>query len=85
MAEAQHDPVFADLFRAQFISIRRQPLLQLLHDGITRGDLPADTNIEVLADLIYGAMWYRLLAQHAPLDADFAHAIVKLLLPASPS
>ncbi|HEY4388551.1 MAG TPA: TetR-like C-terminal domain-containing protein, partial [Ktedonobacteraceae bacterium] len=83
MAEAQHDPVFADLFRTQFISMRRQPLLQLLQDGIVRGELPADTNIAVLADLIYGAMWYRLLAKHAPLDADFAHDIVKLLLPAS--
>jgi AcrR family transcriptional regulator len=81
MAEAQRDPTFADLFRSQFISVRREPVLQLLHSAIERGELASQTNIAVLADLIYGAMWYRLLTQHAPLDAAFAHEIVHLLFP----
>ncbi len=80
MAEAQLDPAFAKLFREQFIAVRRQPLLTLLLKGIERGELAQSTNIEVLADLIYGAMWYRLLNQHGPLDDQFALAIVQTCL-----
>lgn len=80
MAEAQLDPVFAELFRKQFIAVRRQPLLTLLRKGIESGELVQNTKIEVLADLIYGAMWYRLLAQHAPLDDEFAFDIVQTSL-----
>jgi AcrR family transcriptional regulator len=80
MAEAQHDPAFAVIFRTQFINVRRKPLLALLQHGVASGELANDTNVDVLADLIYGAMWYRLLAQHAPLDAAFAHDIVQVLL-----
>lgn len=80
MAEAQLDPVFAELFREQFIAVRRQPLLTLLCKGIERGELAPNANIEVLADLIYGAMWYRLLTQHGPLDDEFALAIVRACL-----
>lgn len=80
MAEAQHDPVFADLFRTQFIAARRQPVLTLLREGCLQGELSPDANIEILADLIYGAMWYRLLTEHAPLDDQFAHEIVHAVL-----
>jgi AcrR family transcriptional regulator len=80
MAEAQRDPAFAAIFRTQFINVRRKPLLTLLQHGIMTGELAADTNIDVLADLIYGAMWYRLLVQHAPLDDAFACDIVQALL-----
>lgn len=80
MAEAQRDPVFADFFRAEFILPRRQPLLAILRAGIRRGELPPATDSEVMADLIYGAMWYRLLARHAPLDEQCAREIVRTLL-----
>lgn len=80
MAEAQLDSAFAIFFREKFILVRRQPLLALLREGLQRGELPPETDCEVLADLIYGAMWYRLLAQHAPLDEQYAHAIVYALL-----
>ncbi|GCE30112.1 TetR family transcriptional regulator [Dictyobacter alpinus] len=83
MAEAQSDPTFAVLFRTEFITTRRQPLLTILHDGLKHGELPSSTNIEIMADLIYGAMWYRLLTQHAPLDATYAHDIIQTLLPNS--
>jgi AcrR family transcriptional regulator len=83
MAEAQRDPIFAVSFRTEFIAVRRQPLRMILREGLERGELPASTDIEVMADLIYGAMWYRLLTQHAPLDETYAYAIVRTLLPRS--
>lgn len=80
MAEAQRDSEFAPLFREQFIIVRRQPILTLLREGKALGELAPDSDIEVLADLIYGAMWYRLLVQHAPLDDAFARDIVHAVL-----
>jgi AcrR family transcriptional regulator len=80
MGEAQLDPAFAALFRDQFIMTRRQPVLALLLDGIERGDLAPESNVEVLADLIYGAMWYRLLVQHGPLDDTFAREVVQIVI-----
>lgn len=79
MAEAQLDPDFAVFFREEFILIRRQPLLLLLREGIERGELEPGADCELLADLIYGAMWYRLLARHASLDEQYAHDIVDML------
>lgn len=80
MAEAQRDPLFAASFRAEFISVRRQPLLDILREGMRHGELPADTDCEVMVDLIYGAMWYRLLTRHAPLDEKFARDVVRTLM-----
>lgn len=79
-AEAQLDPDFAREFQRTFIVPRRQELVALLQRGLQRGELASDTNLEVLADLIYGAKWYRFLLYPAPLDEAFAREIVKLIL-----
>jgi hypothetical protein len=50
------------------------------HTAVERGELDAEVNLDVLADLIYGAKWYRFLLYPAPLDAQFAHDIVELVM-----
>lgn len=50
-----------------------------------RGELAADTNLDVLADLIYGAKWYRFLLYPKPLDDTFAKEIVTLILRLRPA
>ncbi len=79
-AEAQLDPEFAREFQRMFIVPRKQALVALLQRGVQRGELAPDNNLEVLADLIYGAKWYRFLLYPAPLDAAFAHEIVEIIL-----
>lgn len=79
-AEAQLDPAFAREFQRTFIVPRKQELIVLLQRGMERGELAADTNLDVLADLIYGAKWYRFLLYPAPLDDVFAREIVRLIL-----
>jgi AcrR family transcriptional regulator len=78
-AEAQLDPEFAQEFQRVFIVPRKQELVEFLQRGLQRGELAPDTNLEVLADLIYGAKWYRFLLYPAPLDETFAREIVKLI------
>ena len=79
-AEAQLDPEFAREFQRVFIVPRKQRLVALLKRGVQRGELAPDTNLDVLADLMYGAQWYRFLLYPAPLDDAFAGEIVELIL-----
>ncbi|RUS46662.1 TetR/AcrR family transcriptional regulator [Cohnella sp. AR92] len=75
MAEAQFDDGFAQIFRESFISSRRAMLIALLQRGAARGELPKDADLELLADLCYGPIWYRLLNGHGSLDEPFVQAI----------
>jgi AcrR family transcriptional regulator len=80
MAEAQLSEEFALAFREQFIARRRQALADLLQRGIDRGELAPDTDVEFVADMIYGPMWYRLLNRHAPIDDRFADRLSAFVL-----
>lgn len=79
-AEAQLDPEFASEFQRMFIVPRKDALIALLQRGVDKGEIAPDTNLDVLADLIYGAKWYRLLLYPAPLDEAFAREIVELIM-----
>jgi hypothetical protein len=39
-----------------------------------------ESNLDVLADMIYGAKWYRFLLYPAPLDREFAEGLVQVIL-----
>ena len=60
------------LFRERFIESPRNVIRGLFKRHQNTSILKADMNIELILDLIFGAMWYRLLMQHAPLDDSFA-------------
>jgi AcrR family transcriptional regulator len=83
MSEALLDAEFAAALRDIFISRRRQVLLDILQRGVERGEIRTQMDLELMLDMIYGPMWYRLLNQHGPLDHAFAdqltRAIVKCL------
>ena len=79
MSEALIDPHFAESMRAIFIASRRNALRDILSRGIQRGELHSEVDIELIIDLIYGAMWYRLLNRHAPLNHRFARQLSALV------
>ena len=79
MAEAQSDARFGDLFFRNLISARRAVLKEILARGQMRGELDSERDLELLADLIYGPLWYRLLLKHAPLDAVFIADLLREL------
>lgn len=76
MAEAQFDAEFSRAFREDFIAHRRAVMLEILRRGQARGEVSQTSNLELVVDLIYGAMWYRLLNQHAPLDEQFIQQLL---------
>ncbi len=79
LMDAQYDAEFAPAFR-EYIAKRRQVCLNILGRAQKRGELKKDAPFELIADLIYGPYWYRLLVGHAPLDEAFARAQVNLVL-----
>jgi AcrR family transcriptional regulator len=79
MAEAQIDDGFGRRFRESFLEHRRSALGQLLDRAAARGDLPATPPPELAIDLVFGTLWYRLLAGHRPLDNQLADELVAVL------
>ena len=76
VAEMQVNPDFAAEFRAGFTAGRRAVFRRVVERGLARGELPRDASVELLADLIIGPVWYRLLNDHAPFDPAFCRALV---------
>jgi AcrR family transcriptional regulator len=80
MAEAQLDEGFASSFRNEFLARRRAVMLELLGHARARGEIDADADLELTAELFFGALWYRLLAASGPLDRGFADGMTDVLL-----
>jgi len=82
MAEAQFDATFAVEFRERLIDRRRAAMRMLLARAQARGELAAAADLEVLLDFAFGAMWYRLLLEHAPLSSAAAKSIARAVFAA---
>jgi AcrR family transcriptional regulator len=80
ITEAQTDQAFAVEYRARFVEPRREQARAVFRRAIERGELPADTKIEVALDLIYGPIYHRLLHGHAPLNDRFVQDVVDTAL-----
>jgi hypothetical protein len=74
VAEAQHDDHVARVL-ADFTAVRWAALRALLERGKAAGEVPAEADIEMLVDMAYGVLYYRLLIGHAPLDETAARSL----------
>ena len=74
VAEAQHDEHVARVL-ADFTAVRRASLRALLERGQITGELAADADLDMLVDMAYGVLYYRLLVGHAPLDEKAARTL----------
>jgi AcrR family transcriptional regulator len=80
MAQAQLDPVFAANFREKFLFGRRAALRTVFAAARERGEVGADVDLELLIDIVYGVLWYRLLVDHLPLDKESARHLTALVV-----
>ncbi|MCW3014100.1 MAG: TetR family transcriptional regulator [Solirubrobacterales bacterium] len=76
IARAQSDPQFAQAYRARFVEPRRDHARLVFVRAIERDEIPADTDIEAALDLLYGAVYHRMLHGHASLTDPFARTVV---------
>jgi AcrR family transcriptional regulator len=79
MAEAQVDQGFGERFRNSFLQSRREAFGQILERAESRGELSARITPDLGVDLVFGILWYRLLADHRPLDDQLTDELVQLL------
>ncbi|MGI5130017.1 TetR/AcrR family transcriptional regulator C-terminal ligand-binding domain-containing protein [Pseudonocardia sp. CA-107938] len=79
LGQAMVDPPAAELL-ADFTARRRAQLRALLH-AARRTDEPGPAvDPDLLADQIYGVLWYRLVVLRAPVDADLARRLHRALV-----
>ena len=77
IAEGQSDIATLRAFRERFHYGRRAVVRELLEQWKATEEIAADTNIEILMDIIYGAVYMRLMVGHAPLDEAFAKSHIE--------
>jgi AcrR family transcriptional regulator len=85
MAQAQLDPGFATAFRERFLFARRAALRTVLAAARDRGEIGPEVDLELFIDVVFGVLWYRLLVDHAPLDAKAARQLTDLVVRAASS
>ncbi len=76
MGQAQLDDGLRAAFREEFISQRRETLSEIIERHVPTLDSYA---VATAVDMLYGAMWYRLLTDHGPLDRSFARHLAWLV------
>jgi AcrR family transcriptional regulator len=80
VASSESDSELAKAFRNQVMQASRESGRTLLTRAVAEGAIAAATPIDVVLDMVYGAIFYRLLMGHARIDAGFADQLVDLAL-----
>jgi AcrR family transcriptional regulator len=73
---AQADPEFGRAYRAQFVEPRRAQARASFDRAIDRGEVPADTDVDVALDMLYGPVYHRVLHGHLPVTDEFGQTVV---------
>jgi AcrR family transcriptional regulator len=66
LGELQQNPVFADVYADRVVRPRREALLARLTEARERGELRPDADVELVADLLGGALLLRRLPLGLP-------------------
>jgi len=80
IAEGQSEPAVLREFRDRYLLKRRKVSVRVLKDAIASGEFKRSVDPELLLDLIFGPIYYRLLVKHQPLNQAFGMALVDYVL-----
>jgi AcrR family transcriptional regulator len=80
LAGGQTDPELLQAFRDRFLRPRREEAYKTLRRAIKRGELPADLDLDVTLDTLYGAIYMRFLIQHRPLNETYIRQVCRMVL-----
>lgn len=78
LTKARADPAFAAEYLRRVVRPRRAQARAIFRRAIERGEIPADTKVEVALDLIYGPLYHRLLHGHEPVTDSFVAEVVHM-------
>ena len=80
LAGGQSDPELLEAYRDRFLWPRRRQAYQTLQRGVDRGELPDDSDLDLILDSLYGPIYMRFLIRHDKLNESFADEICGLVL-----
>jgi AcrR family transcriptional regulator len=80
MSEAAVNPEMRPIL-ASFVADRRRLPTAIIERGIARGELPADTDVEFLLDILGGPVFFRVLLSDTPVDEPVVRRVVEAVLP----
>jgi AcrR family transcriptional regulator len=78
--QAQHDPAVAARLRADYLGRQHERDCLPLDRAVERGQLPADTDIDLAVDQLVGPIYYRVLVSGQPVTGEFTDALVDRFL-----
>src|SRR5436190_1080069 len=76
------DPELGRSFREQIVALRVSEIRHVLERAIARGELRPDIDVDLIHEMLFGPVYYRLLLSGGELDAGLAERIVDTVLPA---
>jgi AcrR family transcriptional regulator len=79
LAAAQSDSEFASLFRKRFIEPRREMAGIMFDRAVKKEEIDPTLDRDLVLDLIYGPVIYRLLVMQTPFGREGADALVSVL------
>jgi AcrR family transcriptional regulator len=76
----QTDPELIEAFRERFVRPRRLEAYATLRKGIERRELPGDSDLDLILDSLYGAIYMRFLIWKDGLSEKFIEDICRMVL-----
>jgi AcrR family transcriptional regulator len=83
IAEVQSDPGLAVAWRERFVDPIRNARRPIIERAITRGEIPAGSDPELIMDLLFGPLYHRYLNRHLPLNQSFARGVARMVAAAA--
>ncbi|HEY1766857.1 MAG TPA: TetR/AcrR family transcriptional regulator [Terracidiphilus sp.] len=80
IAEGQSDPALLDELHQRYLGPEKAAVLADVQWGKERGEFPAGTDAVLLAEAIFGPVYYRLLLRFAPLTGEYGEKLVDQVL-----
>src|ERR1700739_520493 len=80
IAEGQSEPAVLQEFFARWVSPRRNATRADLQRGKDAGELRSETEPELLNDVIFGAIYYRMLLRPGPMTRRFGEELVEQVI-----
>ncbi|MEA2643676.1 MAG: hypothetical protein QOG08_702 [Chloroflexota bacterium] len=83
IAEVQSDADLAVAWRERFMNRIRDARRPIVERAISRGEIPAGSDPELIMDLLFGPLYHRYLNRHLPVDQAFARGVARMVAAAT--
>jgi AcrR family transcriptional regulator len=79
ISEAQTDEDLAQGWSARVVTPVREQHRTMVDRAIQRSEVPVDTDVDVIMDLLYGAAYHRLLQRHLAITPQFIELVARMV------